>query len=381
MGSKDVVIVGGGIVGLSAAYFLAQNGVKPLVIEQDTIGAHASGFAYGSFSPISGSGIPGPNYALAMEASRIYANFADRLPDESGMEFSYRIRPSIKLAFSTKEVTEALKLFKWQHSQRNHDVQWIDHDNLPEIEPRISPYAKGAIYMGGTIDIDPKNLVTALFTASQRAGTTIHHGKVEDVEISNERVVGIAVNGNVISCDFLVVANGPWAFEASKWFKVPIPVQPLKGQILRIQAPGPPIECSVNWQKHYATTKTDGLVWTGTTEEYAGFDESTSHEGRKSIISTFRKMLPTITDIKVVQQTACLRPVTPDNLPILGALPGVSNAVIATGGGRNGILLGPSMGRVVTDLILTGKTNTPIDHLGPGRFHDTHLNLDQHCDI
>src|SRR5207249_840856 len=90
------------------------------------------------------------------------------------------------------------------------------------------------------------------------------------------RVTGVVLERELLSCAAVVLALGPWSAEASDWIGVPIEVRPLKGQILRLQAPGPPVECSVGWGHNYATTKTDGLLWAGTTEEEAGFDEEST---------------------------------------------------------------------------------------------------------
>ncbi len=368
MESKNVVIVGGGIVGVSTAYFLARKGVKSVVIERDSIGSHASGFAYGGLSALSGAGIPGPNFDLASEAMRIYSRFAQELPQESGIEFDYRVRPTVKLAFSEAEVAEAKSLVSWQSSQRGYAVRWVDQDRLAEIDSRISSRALGGTYIEQTGDLEPYKLVSALAQAAERSGATIRHGSVDGVEMSGGRVTAVKIGADSIPCDAVVIATGPWSGEASQWFGFPIPVTPLKGQILRMNTPGPPLDFSVTWGKHYATTKTDGLVWTGTTEEEVGFDESITAEARDAITSSFLTMLPSMTEAKVVQQTACLRPVVPDKLPIVGAVPGVSGAFLATGAGRKGILLGPPMGKAVADLIVAGRTDVPIEPLAPDRF-------------
>ena len=97
------------------------------------------------------------------------------------------------------------------------------------------------------------------------------------------RVTGVILERDEVACSTVVLALGPWSGETSPWIDVPIEVRPLKGQILRLQAPGPPVACSVGWGHNYATTKTDGLLWAGTTEEEAGFDEESTPEARDEI--------------------------------------------------------------------------------------------------
>ena len=170
-----------------------------------------------------------------------------------------------------------------------------------------------------------------------------------------------------ISCDTVVVAMGPWCGETSSWLGIRVEVSPLKGQIIRLRAPGPPVQ-SVNWSGNYATTKPDGLLWAGTTEEEVGFDENPTPEARDKVTSALLKMLPSLVDAQLAQQTACLRPRAADDLLLLGAVPGWEGVYMTTGGGRSGVLLGPAMGRITADLITTGSSNIPIEGLEPGRF-------------
>ena len=161
---------------------------------------------------------------------------------------------------------------------------------------------------------------------------------------------------------------GPWSGETSSWLDLPVRMTPLKGQILRLRAPGPPLEYSIGWEGNYATTKPDGLLWAGTTEEEAGFDETPTAEARDSIMASLLKMVPSMDDAELVQQTACLRPLSSDRLPILGPVPGWDGVYMATGAGRKGIELGPAMGRIIADLIASGAPDIPIDAFDPGRF-------------
>ena len=171
-----------------------------------------------------------------------------------------------------------------------------------------------------------------------------------------------------VPCDRVVLTMGPWSGMASSWLDVPINVKPLKGQIIRLRAPGPPLECSIGWAGDYATTKPDGLVWAGTTEEDAGFDEGTTTDARDSIMASLVKMLPALAEAQLVQQTACLRPVSADGLLVLGPVPGWEGVYIATGGARSGISLGPAMGRIAADLVTNGSSDVPIDPFDPARF-------------
>ena len=366
--SADVVIVGGGIVGIATAYYLSQAGVKSVVVEQDAVGSHASGFAYGGVGSMSGGGVPGPNLAVATEGARLHRQLSTALLEETGINTEFRERPSLSLAFTKEEAEAAKRGLSWQKEQQGHGVQWVESDQVRSIEPRVSPAAIGGVYNQGTADVEPYRLVLALTQAAEKLGATVRHGRVNGLKQDGDRVRGVVLENGEVSCRQVVLAMGPWSGEASKWLGVPIPVRPLKGQILRLRAPGPPYRCSIGWQGSYACTKPDGLVWAGTTQEEVGFDESTTSEARDQIMTALLKMLPSLEDAQLVHQTACLRPLSSDEVLLLGKVPQWEGVYIATGGGRGGIGLGPAMGRITADLITKGSTSIPIDAFDPGRF-------------
>src|SRR6185295_7166148 len=335
MASSGVVIVGGGIVGVVTAYYLARAGVASVVVERDAIGSHASGFAYGGLSPVTGAGIPGP---LA----------------ETAIGIDFRARRSLALAFTEAEARRLQAALPWQQRQPGYTARWLEGDEARRVEPRISEEIVGAVSIEGGADVEPYRLVLALTRAAEALGASVRHGRITGLQRRGDTVTHVVLERDAIACDAVVLALGPWSAEASAWLDVPVEVRPLKGQILRLQAPGPPVPCSVGWGHNYATTKPDGLLWAGTTEEEAGFDEETTRAARDEIGAALVKMLPAMADARVVHQTACLRPVASDGLLVLGRVPGFDSVYIATGAGRKGILLGPAMGRAVADLILTG---------------------------
>ena len=124
----------------------------------------------------------------------------------------------------------------------------------------------------------------------------------------------------------------------------------------------------MSWKGNYATTKPDGLLWAGTTEEEAGFDESLTTDGRDQIMESLVGVLPYLADARLSRQTACLRPVAPDGLPILGPVGDIPGLWVATGTGRKGILLGPGMGQVISDLIVGKVPAIDIAPLSLDRF-------------
>jgi glycine oxidase len=364
----DVVIVGGGIVGLATAYYLGQAGVGSVVVERDAVGSHASGFAYGGLSPLGGEGIPGPLAGLAEASMALHRVLARELPPETGIDIQFRPRPGLSLAFTAQDAERIRAALPWQQSRPGYTARWLDAPEARRVEPRVAEEIRGAVLIEGGADVEPYRLVLALARAAERRGARLRHGRVTGLCRQGARVTGVRLDTGEITGQAVVLALGPWSGAAAAWLEIPVPVQPLKGQILRLDAPGPPVECSVGWGGQYASSKPDGLLWAGTTEEAAGFDEEPTAEGRDRIIASLVTMLPAMAEARLAQHTACLRPVAADGRPLLGPVPGRDGAYVATGGGRKGILLGPAMGRITADLIVQGRAALPIDAFEPARF-------------
>jgi glycine oxidase len=183
------------------------------------------------------------------------------------------------------------------------------------------------------------------------------------------RCTGVTLENGQIDAGVVVLAMGPWTGQASAWCGVNIPVTPLKGQILRLQSGNQALNLAVNYNHSYVATKPDGLIWAGTTEEEAGFDENNTSEARDSIMADFLKMIPGMDDAELVTQTACLRPLSADGLPIVDKVTGWDNLYLATGAGRKGILWSTGMAHAVLDLVRGVEATVPgIEHLKLGRF-------------
>ena len=256
----------------------------------------------------------------------------------------------------------------WQEREIGTPTRWADLQDVLEIEPRINPAAIGAVVTEGNTNLHPPTTDARVGASCGTPGNDDPNGDGDRASPrtrpGNRRDVGRWRNLR----EPRRARSRPWMGLASEWLGVDVPVEPLKGQILRLWAPGPPVPGSISWSSQYATSKPDGLIWTGTTEEEVGFDETTTEEARSEIMSSVTHMLPYTADARVVMQTACLRPVTPDKTLLLGPVPGWEGVYLASGGGRQGIFLGPGIGRVTADLVLEKPLNAPIDGLTLDRF-------------
>ncbi len=364
--SPDVVVIGAGIVGCGAAYYLAKAGARVTIVERDSVAGHASGFALGGLSPLAGAGVPEPLGELSLASYRLHEHLSADLKEETGIDTELEFRSAMNVVFSQENAAVLRERLPWQQAQEGFSVQWMDGAGIQALEPRINPEVMGGVLTEPVGLLDPYRFTLALLQAAERAGATMHNAPVDGLTFQGGRVTGVTLRGQTLPCDRVVIAMGPWCHEASDWLGVTLPLQPLKGQIVRLRIDAQPLPY-LSFGHGYAVSKPDGLLWVGTTEESVGFDETPTIQARDGILADALEVLPFLQDAEVVQQTACLRPVTPDNLPALGLVPGREGVVVATGAGRKGIHMGPIMAQVAADLARTGSTAHDISALAVDR--------------
>ena len=356
------------MVGCSAAYYLAREGASVALFERDSVAGHASGFAFGGVIKALGNRADDPFDRLFDYSEGLHIELGASLNDESGMDTGYRRNPHVALARAEHEADFYRQVYRRHAGDHSRDVRWLAYGELAHIEARVSTDVLGGLYVGESYDVEPYRFTSALWQATERRGGKLFNRDVTSLVQLGGRVTGVRAGGDEFSAGSIIIAAGPWSGSESGGALTSMPIAPLKGQILRLKAPGPPILVSLSWGGDYATTKQDGLVWTGSTEERVGFNASPSPEGRDTVLQSALSVLPYLEDAQLVQHTACLRPIAPDGLPILGALPGSEGAIVATGAGRNGIQLGPAMGMSATDLALGREPAVDLGFADPNRF-------------
>jgi len=167
----------------------------------------------------------------------------------------------------------------------------------------------------------------------------------------------------------VVLAMGVATAHAEGWLHHPVPVRPLKGQSMRLAYSGAPLGYHIGgFAKGHLIHRGDGLFSAGSTEEEAGFDDRPTEAGRHEVLEWAQSVMPCLEEARVVQHLAGLRPLSRDGLPIIGPVPGLDGAYLATGHGRKGIHLSFVTGRIIADPVLRGGTSLPLAPFLPGRF-------------
>lgn len=366
--TADVVIVGGGIAGCATAYYLSTMGMRPIVVEREQVAGAASGFAQGGLYIMSGPGMDGPFFPLVKESLRLHRELYPVLTESTGLDSSLTEKDILTVALEHDDL-ETQRVLRAQQEANGFTVDLFDDRQVREMEPGIGPEVLGGMLTRHTWLLDSDTLTKSLMLAAESQGAELRIGDVRGLRWNGDRATGVELaDGDVIACENVVLAMGPWSAFLKEWLGVDVPVRPLKGEILRIRTDTMPAMAHIGWQHSYLVRKPGGLLWTGTTEDEVGFDREPSASAAERIMEGARRVFPAIVEGIVEMHTACLRPVAPDNAPIIGAVPGLQGVYLATGAGRKGILAAPALGMATADLIAKGATDLPIGPLGLERF-------------
>ena len=353
MKTWDVIVIGGGIIGLSLAIALRKRGATVLVVERGEPGREASYAAGGMLvdCPLETSTIL---QHLASASARMYPEFVHELEVESGTNVDLRDFGAI--------------LFLLAEHARQHPVFVSNHalpGPLSEIEPALSPFNGPIVYLRER-SVDPRALTAAAIKTAKNRGVDFSSGdSVAAVHQSNNRVTGVKTVKTSFSAHKVVNCAGAWA---GAILPVALPTRPVKGQMLCLALP------SRNLLRHvvrsprvYLIPRSNGRLLVGATVEEAGFDKRTIPSTIQRQHQAALELMPQLRDAKILEDWAGLRPGTPDGLPILGEteIPGY---YVATGHFRDGILLAPITAEVMAQLISDEKPAHDLSNFSPLRF-------------
>jgi glycine oxidase len=366
----DVVIVGGGAAGCAAAYYLAEQGIRATIIEREGVASQASGYNAGGLNPLEGHGWPEPLQPMALQSFALHKELWEKLPSDTGIEYQGRITSILKVALDEEEqadLRETLETFN-NAPEPGFSAEWLEREDVLALEPRLTPAVIAGVRAVGNGALDGLEFTQALAASAEGRGAQVVTGSAVGFRLGNGKVESVVTNDGEIACGAVLIAAGPWCRTAEQWLDIAIPVDPLKGQIIRVRPNGPGLDYELIGGGSSMYAKTDGLIWCGSTEEEVGFDLSLTEEARASIMGMAVRLMPALGGAEQVMHTACLRPVTPDWLPIVGQAPGWDNVYICTGGQKKGILLGPAMGKGIAEIVALGSTEISLEGCDPGRF-------------
>jgi len=354
----DVVIIGGGAIGCAAALALARRGVQVRLIERAHLGAEASSAAAGILGAYAEAHDAGPLTQLCLRSLALYAAWSAGLVEETGIDVGYRPSGSMRVSFAKGPLDEQAHA---TFGVFGDDERALDAAAAHALEPQLAPDIAGALLFAKDCRIDPPALVSALAAAMERAGVVVMTGGVARITIENGRATGVTLeSGDAVRAGTVVLTAGAWSLLEGSGI-TPLELWPIRGQMAELRTAGHVLGHVVFGPAAYLSPRDDGRLIVGSTQERAGYRKAVTVRGLRGLLDGAVALVPGLADAEIARTWSGLRPATPDGGPLLGA-GATRGLVIATGHFRNGILLAPITGEVVTALVLG---NAPPVDLGP----------------
>ena len=375
-GTADVLVLGGGIIGLAVAWRARQRGLSVTVLDPDP-GRGANRVAAGMLAPVTELQYgEEPLLRLGLESNARWAGFAAELAEASGLPggpgevLGYRACGTLAVALDADDRAELRELHAFQ-LRLGLDAQWLTGRECRRLEPMLAPSVRGGLLAAADHQVDGRRLGAALVAACERSGVRLERVRASRVDVRDGRAVGaVAEDGRVFAAGQTVVAAGSW----SQALCPELPVRPVKGQVLRLRMAGPyagflsrNLRAVVRGVHLYLVPREDGELVVGATSEERGYDTAVTAGGVWELLRDAHELLPGITELELVETSAGLRPGSPDNAPLLGAT-SVPGLAAATGHHRNGVLLTPVTADLVASYLAEGTMPEAGAAFSPARF-------------
>lgn len=352
----DVVVAGGGLIGVSIAWRAAQRGLSVTVVD-DAPGAGASRAAAGMLAPVTEVAYGEEALLrLCLASLQLYPTFAAEVEQAGGVPVGLRTVGTLVVGFDADDQRALDALLSYQR-ELGLDVERLTPREARRREPSLTPRLRGALQVAGDHSVDGRALHAGLLAAAGVAGVRLVRSRVAGVRVEDGRATGLDLDdGSVLGAGTVVLALG--AHSGRLPGAPELPVRPVKGQILRLAGAAGLLEGTVRalvrGRHVYLVPYAGDRLVVGATVEDRGFEDRVTAGGVHDLLRDAIEVVPGITELELVETLARWRPGTPDNAPVLGPS-GVPGLVLATGHHRNGVLLTPVTAELVAELLVTGE--------------------------
>jgi glycine oxidase len=354
--SADVLVIGGGVIGLSIAWRAAQRGMAVTLLERETIGGGTSRVAAGMLAPVAEAEFGEAARRvldLGLRSADMWPAFALELQQAGERDVGLMRTGTLLLARDADEASELERQIAFRDSL-GLATNRLRASQAREREPALAPTVRLALEAPDDHSVDPRMALSALRAACESAGVRLReHAHVEGIEVDGggRRVAGALVAGELLAAKRVVIAAGAWSAQL-QGAPEHVPVRPVRGQLLRLRDPAGAglLGTVVRFEGGYVVPRADGRYVLGATVEERGFDVQPDAGGVYELLRDAHELVPGVRELKIEELCVGLRPGTPDNAPAIGAS-ALDGLIWATGHHRNGVLLAPLTAQLVCRLL------------------------------
>lgn len=363
----DVVVVGAGVIGAAITCELVARGASVTLLDCRGAGLGSSQAAAGMLVPYL-EGLGRPLLPLATKSLEMYDAFIDRISRDAGVSIGYRRTGSLQVVAGEHSLDE-LRSISEDVSRAGLECELLDEHAAREAEPQLAPGISGALLMKSHGFVATASLVGALSAVAIKHGARVRvPARATRIEHRGDHVATYLDNDAPVTAHHVVIAAGSWSGQIDLDGIPPLPVHPIRGQLLQLASKAPALNRIVWGQRCYLVPVDAGSILVGATVEDVGFDERTTVGGVHDLLDSACELVPQLQNATFVGARAGLRPATADEMPIIGRSAKMPGLVYATGHYRNGVLLAPLTARAVADLVLDNREDPLLAPASPQRF-------------
>ena len=368
-----VLIIGGGIIGLSIAWRLIGIGKKVVVVDKRNLGKEASWAAAGMLSgrldlkPSEKQLLP-----IFEKSHHAWPKFAKELENKSGKRIGYRKEGTLMIACDINEEQKLKNNYNFLKNNNIH-VSWLSGNKIREKEPYVSNNVLSGFFSPEDHHVNNRYILDALITILKKNKNNCifkENTEVEKIITDKDQVIGVQTRNETIKTKEIIICSGAWTNKIKNIEIKEVPIRPVKGQMVCLKMPkNTSLLKHILWRENvYLVPRDNSDLIIGATEEEMGFDKSLTAGGIYNLLKIAREVLPAIEDLSIVESWSGLRPATRDEAPIIGPSKKIKGLIYATGHHRNGILLAPLTSSIIKNYYLNGKIESDFNNFKPGRF-------------
>ncbi|MBI1831380.1 MAG: FAD-dependent oxidoreductase [Planctomycetes bacterium] len=357
MKPHDVIVVGGGVIGLTTAYFLAKEGARVVICEQGKAGMESSWAGAGIIPPSDPDHAQLPLDRLRAMSSKLFPALSQELKGRTGIDNGYVRCGGLEFAGDTVPAAGDEWFGLGVTTNR------LTEKDVARLEPNASPHLGPAIEIPGMAQLRNPRHLQAVKAACLATGTIDlrEETPARSLVLHGNRAQGIRLGDEVLSGGSVLLAAGAWTDRLLEPLGIRLRIEPVRGQIALLNPGAMLFRRIFLCGARYLVPRLDGRVLIGSTEEHVGFDKATTAEGIRGLLDFGVRMVPRLAAAALERTWAGLRPGSPDGLPFLGRVPAIENLYVASGHFRAGIQLSPGTALMLKELILGQSATMPAD--------------------
>ncbi|QDU09479.1 glycine oxidase ThiO [Gimesia aquarii] len=356
----DVNIVGGGVIGLSVAYELANQGLSVAIFDRQQLGKEASWAGAGMLPPADLKSAMTPGIRLRAASKLLWSEWSSRLKEESGIDNGFINCGGLQISLGDESAEWDGFISEWRDSGAL--IEEFDQMMLQERASFLSEQVKKAFYLPEMSQVRNPRHLKALLLACANQGVQLNSGMpIVGFEMSDSKITGVRTSSEIHHAEKTVIAGGAWSSEVLSKLGINCELVPVQGQIVLLSVNCLPFRNVIECGSQYLVPRSDGKILIGSTESNVGFNKDNTAEGVGGLIQFAQSVVPSLKEATFERAWAGLRPKSIDGLPYLGFVEGYDNLLMAAGHYRDGLQLSPITARLVRQLICQQKLDLPLE--------------------